>query len=191
VNKVDRRLGNGAGHDGCAAPCSMANIERSVDVLVPVRTAYDQWTQFEQFPRFMRHVKSVRQVDDRRLLWRVELGGQVREFEAEIVEQIPDKRIAWRTTAGLVHQGVITFHRLASDRCRLMLQIDYEPEGLIERIGTLLGVPYFDVLRDLRRFVAFVEQAAVATGGWRGKILNRDEEPRPIPVPVAAAPPLR
>jgi len=170
---------------------SMANIERSIDVLVPVRTAYDHWTQFEQFPRFMRHVKNVRQVDDRRLLWRVELGGQSREFEAEIVEQIPDKRIAWRSTAGLVHQGVITFHRLAYDRCRMMLQIDYEPERLIERLGTLLGIPYFDVLRDLRRFVAFVEQAGVASGGWRGSILNRDEELGAIPVPVAAVPPPR
>ena len=166
----------------------MANIERSIDLLVPVRTAYDHWTQFEQFPRFMRHVKNVRQVDDRRLLWRVELGGRAREFEAEIVEQIPDKRIAWRTTAGLVHSGVVTFHRLADDRCRLMLQIDYQPEGVMERLGTMLGIPYLDVSRDLKRFVTFVEQAAAAPGGWRGRILNRDEQASVVPVAVVPPP---
>lgn len=164
----------------------MANLGYSIDIRVPVRTAYDQWTQFEQFPRFMRHVKHVQQVDDRRQSWRVDLGGQVREFETEIVEQIPDKRIAWRTTAGLAHQGVITFHRLAEDKCRLMLQIEYQPKGLIERIGTLFGVPNLDMRRALRSFGAFVEQAVVTTGGWRGHIRNRDEERTASTAPVAA-----
>ena len=91
----------------------MATIERSIEVAVPVRTAYNQWTQFEEFPRFMEGVKSVRQVDDRRLVWRAEVGGREKEWEAEITEQHPDERIAWRSLTGASNAGVITFHRLS------------------------------------------------------------------------------
>lgn len=154
----------------------MTTIEHSVDVHVPVRLAYDQWTRFEQYPKFMRHVESIRQLDDRRLHWRVNLGGQVREFEAEIVEQTPDKRIAWRSTGGVQNRGVVTFHRLGDQLCRVMLQLEFAPEGLLETVGTLVGVPRFDIQKDMQRFAAYVEANPAAVGGWRGAIRNKDDE---------------
>lgn len=152
-----------------------SKIENSVDVRVPVSTAYNQWTQFEEFPRFMRHVESVRQIDDRRLHWRVRLGGSVREFNAEIVEQIPDKRIAWRSTDGAQHRGVVTFHRLDTARCRVMLQMEFESTGLLEKVGTIAGVTELEIEKDMSRFVEFVEKRQTETGAWRGTIQNKDD----------------
>ena len=108
-----------------------SKIEKSIDVEVPVRAAYNQWTQFEEFPRFMEGVEQVQQIDDRRLHWRANVGGKTLEWEAEIAEQIPDKRIAWRSLSGKKNAGVVTFHRLTDDRTRVMLQLDYEPEGFV------------------------------------------------------------
>lgn len=150
-------------------------IESSVDANVPVTTAYNQWTQFEDFPRFMKHVENVRQLDDRRLHWSVNLGGRVREFDAEIVEQVPDQRIAWRTTAGARHAGVVTFHRLGDSKCRVMLEIEYDPEGFLEKVGSVVGVPVIDAEKDMKRFAEFIEQRGAATGAWRGTIPNRYE----------------
>jgi uncharacterized membrane protein len=150
-------------------------IESSIDVDVPVAVAYGQWTQFETFPQFMKHVESVRQLDDRHLHWKVRLGGSEREFDAEIVEQLPEKRIAWRSTSGAAHAGVVTFHRLHDRKCRVMLQIDYEPEGLMEKVGALTGVTELDVEKDLERFAEFIEQRGQPTGSWRGHIPNPDE----------------
>lgn len=155
-------------------PC-MATIERSVDILVPVRTAYDQWTQVTRFPEFLRHVVSVRRMDDRHQVWQVRFGRQVREFEAEIVEQIPDKRIAWRSVRGMRHSGVVTFHRLNDQRCRVMLQLDYEPEGLVERLGVLLAIPRRAVAADLRRLAAHIEGQQGQGGGDRSTVLNKDD----------------
>jgi len=157
-----------------------SKIENSVDVRVPVTTAYNQWTQFEEFPRFMRHVESVQQIDDRRLHWRVRLGGKVREFNAEIVEQIPDRRIAWRSIDGARHRGVVTFHRLDTAKCRVMLQMEYDPEGLLERVGTLAGVPELEIEKDMSRFAEFVEKRQTETGAWRGTIPVEDRA-RPGP----------
>src|SRR5512134_1730254 len=110
----------------------VAKIEKSIDVQVPVNVAYNQWTQFEEFPRFMEGVKEVRQLDDRRLLWRAEIGGKAKEWEAEISEQIPDARIAWHAIGGAKNAGVVTFHRLSDTRTRIMLQMEYDPEGFVE-----------------------------------------------------------
>ncbi|GAA2789307.1 SRPBCC family protein [Nonomuraea dietziae] len=82
----------------------MSTIEHSVDVRVPVRVAYDQWTQFESFPQFMEGVESVKQLTDTRTQWLVDIAGVTREFEAEITEQHPDERIAWRSVDS-PHQG--------------------------------------------------------------------------------------
>jgi uncharacterized membrane protein len=153
----------------------MTRLESGVDVNVPVTKAYNQWTQFEDFPRFMKHVESVSQLDDKHLHWRVKLGGQVREFDAEIVEQIPDKRIAWRSLDGARHGGVVTFHRLDAHKCRVMLQLEYEPQGLLENAATLVGVPQLDIEKDMARFVEFIEKRGDATGAWRGKIANKDD----------------
>jgi uncharacterized membrane protein len=148
----------------------MPKIEKSIDVEVPVRTAYNQWTQFEEFPRFMEGVESVKQLDDRRLLWRAKVGGKVKEWEAEITEQRPDDRIAWRSRSGAPNAGVVTFHRLGDNRTRIMLQLEYDPEGAVESVGDALGVVSTRVAGDLERFKKFVEDRGGETGGWRGEI---------------------
>jgi uncharacterized membrane protein len=101
----------------------MATTEKSIDVNVPISTAYNQWTQFEEFPQFMSDVESIEQVDDRRLHWVVKIAGVDREFDAEITEQRPDERIAWRSTSGVRHAGVVTFHKLDDNTTRIMFQL--------------------------------------------------------------------
>jgi uncharacterized membrane protein len=145
-------------------------ISSSVDVAVPVNTAYNQWTQFEEYPRFMKHVKSVRQVSDKSLHWTVTLGGAEREFDTEIVEQIPDQRIAWRSVQGLRHHGLVSFQSLGPAKTRLTVLLEYDPEGVIENVGSFFGVPKADLDADLARFIEFIEKRGVATDGWRGTI---------------------
>jgi uncharacterized membrane protein len=148
----------------------MSLITRSIEVEVPVSRAYNQWTQFEEFPAFMEGVERVEQLDDKRLYWRAELGGVRREWHAEIVEQIPDQRIAWRSTSGAKNAGVVIFEPLAGDRCRVQLQLEYEPEGATETVGDWLGVVTGRVEGDLDRFKEFIERRGIETGGWRGEI---------------------
>ena len=148
----------------------MSTIEQSVDVNVPVRTAYDQWTQFEEFPRFMEGIREVRQLDDKRLAWCAEVGGKEKRWEAEITEQIPDTRIAWRSRTGANNAGVVTFHRLDDQKTRVMLQLDYDPEGIVENVGDAVGVMSARVRGDLARFKDFIEQRGRETGAWRGSI---------------------
>jgi uncharacterized membrane protein len=153
----------------------MSTIEKSIDVEVPVRTAYNQWTQFESFPRFMEGVESVRQLDDTHLHWKASIGGKTLEWDAEISEQIPDKRIAWHSLQGAKNAGVVTFHRLADDRTRVMLQLDYEPEGFVENVGDFLGVLSGRTEGDLERFKDFIEERGVESGAWRGKVPGKDD----------------
>jgi uncharacterized membrane protein len=145
-------------------------MEQSIDVNVPVSTAYNQWTQFEEFPRFMEGVREVRQLDDRRLLWRADIGGKEKTWEAEITEQIPDARIAWRSRDGSKNAGVVTFHKLDPEKTRIMLQIEYDPEGVVENIGDAIGVASHRIRGDLQRFKEFIEQRGRETGAWRGSI---------------------
>jgi uncharacterized membrane protein len=148
----------------------MSTIEQSIDVEVPVRTAYNQWTQFEEFPRFMEGVESVRQIDDTHLEWTAEIAGARRQWEAEITEQRPDERVAWRATSGVDNAGVVTFHRLADARTRVMLQLDLEPEGMVEQAGDKLGFVKRRAAGDLERFKEFVEARGAETGAWRGSV---------------------
>jgi uncharacterized membrane protein len=148
----------------------MATAETSVDVDVPIRTAYDQWTQFEEFPRFMEDVESVRQLDDRNLHWTVKIAGVAREFDAEVTEQHPEERIAWRSTGGVEHAGVVTFHKLTDDRTRVMLQLEMEPEGLVEQVGEKTGIVSRAAERDMKNFKEFIESRGTQTGAWRGDI---------------------
>jgi uncharacterized membrane protein len=141
----------------------MSTIEKSIDVNVPSDTAYNLWTQFEQFPRFMEGVEEVRQVRDKHLNWRVNVGGKQKEFETEITEQIPGKRIAWRTVGGTDNAGVVTFHRLTGATSRIMLQMAYEPEGLVEKAGDLLGIASHRVQGDLERFKQYIERSGTPT----------------------------
>jgi uncharacterized membrane protein len=148
----------------------VSTIEQSVDVEVPVRTAYNQWTQFEEFPRFMSGVESVQQMTDRRLHWIAKIAGARREWDAEITEQTPDQRIAWKTVDGAQNDGVVTFHRLGDNRTRVMLQLEFDPDGLLEKTGDALGVVRARTHGDLDRFRDFVEARGAATGAWRGTI---------------------
>src|ERR671914_1477823 len=116
----------------------MSTVTESVDVAVPVRTAYNQWTQFEEFPHFMQGVESVTQLDDKTLRWKANVTGKTEEWTAEITEQTPDKRIAWTSTSGARNAGVVTFHRIDDNTTRVTLQMDVDPEGLVEEAGTAL-----------------------------------------------------
>jgi uncharacterized membrane protein len=148
----------------------MAKIEKSIDVNVPVRTAYNQWTQFEDFPRFMEGVKEVRQINDTLLLWRAEIAGKQEEWYAEIDEQTPDQRVAWHSTSGADNAGVVTFHYIDDNTTRIMLQFEYDPEGLVETVGDKLGFVTRRVEGDLKRFKEFIEARGVETGAWRGQV---------------------
>ena len=143
---------------------------------VPITTAYNQWTQFEEFPRFMEGVKEVRQLNDRRLHWVAEFGGERHEWDAEIVEQHPEERVAWSSTGGEAkHAGVVTFHRLDDAKTRVMIQIDWEPEGLVEKAGAALGVDDRQVKADAKRFKEFIEGRGSETGAWRGDVSRPDQ----------------
>ncbi len=148
----------------------MSTIEESIEVDVPIRTAYDQWTQFESFPQFMEGVESVRQIDDTHLHWKAEIAGAAREWDAEITEQRPDERVAWTATEGATNAGVVTFHRLDDSHSKVMLQLDFEPEGIVETAGDALGFVKRRAVGDLRRFKEFVETRGSATGSWRGEV---------------------
>ena len=119
----------------------MSTIEESIEVQVPVRTAYNQWTQFEEFPQFMEGVEEIRQLDDTHLHWVTEVAGRRKEFDAEVTEQTPDQRIAWRSTDGAEHAGVVTFHKTDENQTRIMVQMDIDPDGIVESAGDALGVP--------------------------------------------------
>ena len=145
-------------------------IEQSIDVNVPVRTAYNQWTQFEEFPEFMQGVEYVNQLDDKHLRWKAEIGGTSHEWEAEITEQRPDERVAWKTTGGKGHSGVVTFHRLGEDETRVMVQMDWDPEGVKESAGSALGFDDRRVQGDLERFKTVIESRGAESGSWRGEV---------------------
>ncbi|MER7769471.1 SRPBCC family protein [Kitasatospora sp. NPDC096140] len=152
----------------------MSMVKESVDVEVPLHTAYNQWTQFEEFPRFMEGVESVTQLDERHNHWRTSIGGITREFDTEIVDQLPDERIAWRTTDGEVDQkGVVTFQRLTEGRTRVNMAIDYRPDGMVEKAGDAMGMVDRRVKGDLKRFKEFIEHRGMEQGGWRGRINPR------------------
>ena len=150
----------------------MSTIEQSIEVNVPVETAYNQWTQFEEFPQFMDGVESVTQLDDKHLRWVADVGGEKEEWKAEIVEQKPDERIAWRATEGKGNAGVVTFHRISDGTTRVMLQMDWEPEGMKEKVGSAIGVDSSKVKADLERFKNLIEQRGVESGAWRGEVSN-------------------
>jgi uncharacterized membrane protein len=148
----------------------MSRIEQSIEVDVPVRTAYNQWTQFEEFPQFMEGVESVTQLDDTHLRWVAEIGGKRQEWKAEITEQHPDERVAWRSVDGKSNAGVVTFHRLEDQRSKVMVQMDFEPEGIVETVGSAVGADERRVKGDLERFKEMIEGRGTETGAWRGEV---------------------
>lgn len=152
---------------------SSSSVRESIVLNVPVSTAYNQWTQFEEFPRFMDSVQEVRQLDDTHLHWRAEIAGKPKEWDAEITEQVPDERIAWRSTGGVRNAGVVTFHRLGDNRTKVVLQMDYDPQTLDEKVGSAIGAVKMTAKGNLKRFKHLVEARGVETGAWRGTVATQ------------------
>ena len=148
----------------------MTTVEESIDVAVPVTTAYNQWTQFESFPHSMGGVESITQISDRTSHWVTRIGGVEREFDTEITEQHPDERVAWKSTDGKSHAGVVTFHRLGDADTRVTVQLDWDPETFVEKVGSAIGVDDRQVKSDLKRFKEFIESRGSETGAWRGNV---------------------
>ncbi|SKC35532.1 SRPBCC family protein [Okibacterium fritillariae] len=149
----------------------MTQTIETVDVNVPVSVAYNQWTQFEEFPHFLDEVESITQVTDTLTVWKVKVGTVEREFEANITEQHPDERVAWNSTGGEVdHAGVVTFHKLSDTETRVTVQIDWEPKGLLEKLGSTLGVDNHAIKKDLKNFKEYIESKGTPDGAWRGDV---------------------
>lgn len=148
----------------------MSVIEKSIELNVPVRTAYNQWTQFEDFPRFMEGVEQVRQIDDKHLHWKASIAGKQEEWDAEITEQVPDQRIVWKSQRGAKNGGMLTFSSIANNKSKINLRVEYEPQGAVEKTGDVVGVISQRVEGDLKRFKEFIESRGEETGAWRGTV---------------------
>jgi uncharacterized membrane protein len=152
-----------------------ANVEESIEVGVPIRTAYDQWTQFEEFPQFMEGVKEIRQLDDTHVHWVAEIGGVRREWNAEITEQRPEERVAWKSTEGAENAGVVTFHRIDDNHTLVTVQLSFRPQGPVEAVGNAMGAVRMRTRGDLQRFKSFIESRGTQTGAWRGEVSRVDQ----------------
>ncbi len=148
----------------------METIDQSIEVDAPISTVYNQWTQFEEFPEFMEGIEQVSQLDDKRLHWVGNVAGHRHEWDAEITDQVPDQRIAWRSTSGTRNDGQVSFSRVSDTRTKVSVQIRFEPEGTMEKMGTALGLASARVKGDLKRFKEFVEARGHESGAWRGEI---------------------
>lgn len=145
-------------------------MQHEIEIDLPVRTVYDQWTQFEDFPLFMEHVVDVQQIDDTNTLWKAKISGISREWKAEITQQTPDQRVAWTATDGTKHAGVITFHPLSDNHTRVVLQMDVDSEGFLEKVADWGGYISDRTKKDLESFKDFIEARGKATGAWRGTV---------------------
>ncbi len=148
----------------------MSKVEESIELEVPVQTAYNQWTQFEEFPRFMEHVDEVKQLDDEHLHWKVTIAGKTEEFDAQVTEQVPDTRIAWKSTSGRENAGAVDFHPLGDDRSQIVVALDAETEGMMEKAADASGMAARQLRGDLKRFKELIEQRGSETGAWRGSV---------------------
>ncbi|MER6348724.1 SRPBCC family protein [Streptomyces sp. NPDC001595] len=158
-------------HGGTSGgPKSMAIIE-DVDVGVPVRVAYDQWTQFQEFSRFAKGVINVDRKDDTSTHWEVKIAKATRAFEATVTEQVPDKKIAWTSEGAKgTTKGVVTFHPLGDNLTKVLLVLQYFPKGLVEKTGNIWRAQGRRARLDLKAFRTFVMMRGEATGSWRGEI---------------------
>jgi uncharacterized membrane protein len=153
-----------------SSPTGSSFVEDSIEVDVPVRTAYNQFTQFEEFPRFMKGVEEVRQLDDTHLQWRARIAGKEESWQSEITFQVPDRRIAWRSTSGPENSGVVTFESIGENRTRVTLRMSYRPPGLLEKVGDALGAVKLELSGNLQNFKQFIEGRRTETGSWRGVV---------------------
>jgi uncharacterized membrane protein len=148
----------------------MESIEKTIEVDAPINVVYNQWTQFEDFPKFMEGVEEVHQLDNKRLHWVADIGGKRKEWDAEIFEQVPDQRIAWRSMTGTRNSGMVNFIPLSDNRTQISLKLNYDPDGIMEKVGDMLGVVGRRVEGDLKRFKDFLQTRGAETGAWRGEI---------------------
>ena len=148
----------------------MRHIQETLEVDIPIRTVYNQWTQFEDFPYFMSGVEAVHQLDARHVHWVAHIAGVRREWDAEIVEQIPDTRVAWRNIDGTTNGGAVNFEQVTPHATKITLVLDFEPSGLIENVGDKLGIISAQARSDLERFRTFITERGAETGAWRGEI---------------------
>jgi uncharacterized membrane protein len=157
----------------------VTNIVETIDVGVPVRVAYNQWTQFEDFPSFMKKVENVEQEADEKLTWKAQVFWSHRSWESTIIEQVPDERIVWQSQGdkGSV-DGTVSFHELTPDLTRILVVLQYHPQGFFERTGNLWRAQGRRVRLELKHFVRHVMTDTVLhpdeVPGWRGEI--RDGE---------------
>jgi hemerythrin superfamily protein/carbon monoxide dehydrogenase subunit G len=165
----------------------MTKVEKSVEVAVPVSTAYNQWTQFEEFPQFMSGVQQVEQLDDRTLRWVAEIAGVRRQWIATVLEQVPDQKVAWAATEGATNAGAVTFVALPAGGTRVTLTLDYEPEGVVEKVGDALNIVERQATGDLERFKSFIESRGSETGSWRGEVTDEPDVGTPDVEDAAAA----
>jgi uncharacterized membrane protein len=150
----------------------MAEVKESVEVNVPVSSAYNQWTQFEEFPKFMENVESVTQLDDTHLRWIADIGGKRQDWKAEITQQVPDEIIAWRSTEGRENAGSVRFESLGAERTKIEVTLTWEPEGIVEAAADRIGISDRALSVDLGRFKELIEGRGVETGAWRGEVVE-------------------
>ena len=153
---------------------SSHTIESSIEVAVPVSTAYNQWTQFEDFPLFMEGVDHVQQLDDTRLHWAVTIGGRSVEWDAKILEQHPDEQISWISEDGKKTRGTVTFEKLDESRTLVRLSMSYQAEGPVEKAGSALALDARRIRGDLERFKDLIESRGRESGAWRGEVEQGD-----------------
>jgi len=165
----------------------MTKVEKSVEVAVPVSTAYNQWTQFEEFPQFMSGVQQVEQLDDRTLRWVAEIAGVRRQWIATVLEQVPNRKVAWAATEGATNAGAVTFETVGGASTRVTLSLDYEPEGVVEKVGDVLNIVERQAVGDLERFKSFIESRGSETGAWRGEVTDEPDVGTPDVEDAAAS----
>jgi uncharacterized membrane protein len=176
---------------------TVATLQETIEVDVPVSTAYNQWTQFESFPAFMKGVESVEQIDETSLHFVTDIAGVRREYNAQITEQLPDRRIAWVSTDKPRNAGTVSFEPIGSEQTRVTVALEWEPEGLVEKAGSAVGADSLQISADLKRFKEFIEARGIETGAWRsavdhGEVESTDEEAgfathAPVPSPQRPA----
>lgn len=165
ASQITRSVGRGS-----AASHRLQRIQKIIEVDQPVRTVYNQWTQFEDFPKFMAGVREVRQIDDTHLHWTAEIFGKHEEWDAEITEQEPDKRISWKSISGPRNAGTVRFEPIGENRTRVRLVMSYSPDGTIEAIGSSLGAVNAQLQTSVEQFKSFIEARGRETGEWRGEV---------------------
>ncbi|MFL5919321.1 MAG: SRPBCC family protein [Gaiellaceae bacterium] len=166
-NKVTGTVSNKVPGVGGPSP---RTIDTSIEVNVPVSTAYNQWTQFEDFPLFMEGVDHVQQLDDTRLHWAATVAGKKAEWDAKILEQHPDKQISWISEDGKKTRGTVSFEPRGDSKTLIRLSMSYQAEGPAETLGSAAGLDSRRVQGDLGRFKELIESRGTESGAWRGKV---------------------